>query len=89
MTYSFNSPKPGKSITVNYQVLPTGIDVEKDGISYTFVTEIRNYEGWECGATIPHTHLDKSKYGGTQEFVSFSVFQNTIKYAIERGVFRT
>lgn len=53
-----------------------------EGLSFTFVTEIKDYEKWECGATIPHENLDVKKYGGIQEFLSLSVFKNTLKYGI-------
>jgi len=66
MQYNWVSSKAGKSLSVNYQIVPTGVDIEKDGFTYTFVTEIMSYDEWECGAMIPHTHLDTSKYGGAQ-----------------------
>ena len=48
--------------------------MEKSGLSFTFVTEIENWDEWKCGATIPYKNLDVKKYGGVQEFTSLSVF---------------
>ena len=38
---------------------------------------------------IPHQNLNPKIFGGVQEFISLSVFKNTLKYAIEKGVLDT
>lgn len=80
--YDWRDSSKNKTVSIEYQVLPTGVDLEKDGLSFTFVTEIKDDNKWECGATIPHTNLDVNKYGGIQEFLSLSIFKNTLRYGI-------
>lgn len=82
--------KEGKEkVVIQYQVVPTGVDLEKQGLSFTYLTQIKNYQGWECGVMIPHQNLNPKIFGGVQEFISLSVFKNTLKYAIEKGVLDT
>ncbi len=87
--YEWVDINKNKTLSIEYQVLPTGVDLEKAGLSFTFVTEIKDDTKWECGATIPHTNLDVNKYGGIQEFLSLSIFKNTLRYGIEAGVLDT
>ena len=87
--YEWVDTGKNKSLSVEYQALPTGVDLEKDGLSFTFVTEIKDDNKWECGPAIPHENLDVNKYGGIQEFVSLSIFKNTLRYGIEAGALDT
>lgn len=80
--YNWTDQTKNKTLNIEYQVIPTGVDIEKQGLSFTYVTEIKDYDNWECGASIPHDNLPVKEYGGIQEFLSLSVFKNTLKYAI-------
>lgn len=44
--FTYEWKGPGKNLKINYQVLPTGVDLEKDGLSFTFVTEIKDDDKW-------------------------------------------
>ena len=38
------TPTKGKGLSVNYEILPTGVDIEREGLSFTSVTEILDYD---------------------------------------------
>ena len=69
--------------------MPIAADLEKQGLSFTYVTQIRDYKDWECGPVLPRENLNPKTFGGVQEFISLSVFKNTLKYAIEKGLLDT
>jgi hypothetical protein len=79
-------------LTIPFIRRPAFIDIEKEGIHYGYEARIKDYANWTCGAMPPILPLNPKYffiysriYGGSQEFVSYSFYQNILKYAVETG----
>lgn len=73
------------NLTINYELEPKDVDIEREGITFTFLAKIKDYTNWTCEFEIHWITLNPKIYGGIQEFVSFDVFKNSLKYAIDNG----
>lgn len=51
--YKYYSQWSLQNITIPYVLVPTGYDLEKDGLSMTFVSYIKDDTKWKCGKMIP------------------------------------
>ena len=51
---------------VHFSLVPTGIDLEPEGLSMTFVSRIQGFSGWRCGKTVPTHELQPAIYGEVQ-----------------------
>lgn len=63
----------------------TGVDIEPLGITLTYISKIKNYTNWTCEYEAPVLPFNPQVYGGIQEFITYDVYKNVLKYAIDNG----
>lgn len=57
--YNWTDPIPSKgNLSIPYTILPTGYDLDKTGLIYTFVSEITDDDLWQCGPSVPSEELN-------------------------------
>jgi hypothetical protein len=57
--------------------------LSKDGLTLILSQVIKSDKNFECGKKVPVEPENLSKYGGTQEYISNTFFNSTLKYALQ------
>lgn len=84
--YKWVSPVASKGdLVVNFTRRPTFIDIEKAGMYYGYEATIDGFNESKCGAMPPILPLEPKVYGGSQEFISYTFYENLIRYAMKNG----
>lgn len=73
-----------QTLKVEFELKPTDVWVDKEGIDLHYITKIKDYENWTCTTHAPTLHMNPKTYGGLQEFVTYDVYRNTLNYAIDQ-----
>lgn len=45
-------------MTIPFALVPTGVDLEPEGLSLTFVSYIKDDANWKCGKAVPTEELN-------------------------------
>lgn len=72
-------------LVIPYDIKPTFVDIEPTGITLLYIASIKDYPDWKCDNHAPTFPLNPKVYGGIQEFITFDVYRNSLKYAIDNG----
>jgi hypothetical protein len=84
--YKWSSPVASKGdLIVNFTRRPVFIDVERDGMHYGYEATIDGFNASKCGPAPPTLPLDSKAYGGSQEFISYTFYENLIRFAMQKG----
>lgn len=72
-------------LVIPYEINASTIDIEPTGITLTYISNIKGYTAWKCENHAPVLPLNPRVYGGIQEFITFDVYRNSLRYAIDNG----
>lgn len=56
--YEWKNPHTNQSTLFNYSMFGTGVSLNKDGLRLTYVSRLKDFDGWECGSMVPTNPLN-------------------------------